>query len=217
MAEIQAFLGFLWTVRVTYYGLFRHVLSCHTISMKLLDYMLVGLIILASIGALFLFVLNQKKADAPRACTMDAMLCSDGTALGRTGPDCTFPDCPTSVVPADVQAQIDAKKVLIVLTKPTPLSLISSPITLTGMARGYWFFEASFPITIINWDGLIIGEGIATAQDDWMTENFVPFTATVHFTIDPETPYRRGTIILKKDNPSGLPENDNALEIPITF
>ena len=43
--------------------------------MKLLDYMLVGLIILASIGALFLFVLNQKNTEAPSACTMDAMLC----------------------------------------------------------------------------------------------------------------------------------------------
>ena len=29
-----------------------------------------------------------------RACTMDAKLCPDGSAVGRTGPDCTFPACP---------------------------------------------------------------------------------------------------------------------------
>lgn len=28
-------------------------------------------------------------------CTDDAMICPDGTAVGRTGPNCTFPACPT--------------------------------------------------------------------------------------------------------------------------
>ena len=93
---------------------------------------------------------------------------------------------------------------------------ISSPITITGEARGYWFFEASFPIIIVDWDGRIIAEHYATAEGDWMTEEFVPFTATVEF----ETPsaigiINRGAIILKNDNLSGLPENDRALEIPI--
>ncbi|HWB80210.1 MAG TPA: hypothetical protein VG755_34830 [Nannocystaceae bacterium] len=27
-------------------------------------------------------------------CTRDAKLCPDGSAVGRTGPDCTFPPCP---------------------------------------------------------------------------------------------------------------------------
>lgn len=30
----------------------------------------------------------------PTACTMDAFICPDGTAVGRTGPNCTFPACP---------------------------------------------------------------------------------------------------------------------------
>jgi hypothetical protein len=30
----------------------------------------------------------------PVACTMDAKICPDGTALGRTGPNCEFPPCP---------------------------------------------------------------------------------------------------------------------------
>jgi Immunoglobulin-like domain of bacterial spore germination len=185
--------------------------------MKILDYALIGLIIIATLGAVFVYTLNQKTSDAPTACTMDAMMCPDGTALGRTGPDCTFPECPPPAVPGDIQTHIDAKKDLIVLSSPIPLSQISSPVTLTGKARGYWFFEGSFPVTVVNWDGLIIGEGIATADGEWMTENFVPFTATVNFTFDPETPYKRGSLILQKDNPSGLPENDDALEIPITF
>jgi hypothetical protein len=92
---------------------------------------------------------------------------------------------------------------------------------ITGQARGSWFFEASFPVMLTNWDGLIIAEGIATAKGDWMTMDFVPFTATLSFV----TPYannqptfmERGTLILQRDNPSGLPENDAALEIPVRF
>jgi hypothetical protein len=54
-----------------------------------------------------------------------------------------------------------------------------------------------------------------------MTEEFAPFTASLEFTNpypagDPDF-MKRGFLILHKDNPSGLPENDNALEIPIYF
>ena len=31
------------------------------------------------------------------ACTMDAKICPDGSAVGRTGPNCEFAPCPTSV------------------------------------------------------------------------------------------------------------------------
>lgn len=104
---------------------------------------------------------------------------------------------------------------LIDLYEPAPDSEISSPLKISGQARGYWFFEASFPVILTDWDGLIIAEGYATAQGDWMTEDYVPFTATLEFT---KPAYgERGSLILKKDNPSGLPEHDDALEIGIRF
>lgn len=31
----------------------------------------------------------------PQACTQEAMLCPDGSAVGRTGPNCEFAACPT--------------------------------------------------------------------------------------------------------------------------
>jgi hypothetical protein len=125
-------------------------------------------------------------------------------------------------VPADVRAYIDSKSDLIRLEEPAAGSVVEkSPIALKGVARGYWFFEASFPISLVNWDGLIIAEGYATAESDWMTEEFVPFTATLEFTnpYNPGDPdfMKRGALILQKDNPSGLPEHDDALEIPVWF
>ena len=104
---------------------------------------------------------------------------------------------------------------LIRLSTPLPSEEISSPLVIKGQARGTWFFEASFPVVLVNWDGLIIAEGYATAQSDWMTEEFVPFEATLEFTKPDYS--NRGALILQKDNPSSLPENDNALEIPILF
>ncbi len=155
------------------------------------------------------------------ACTMDALQCSDGSWVGRTGSTCEFVCPPASEVPDDIQAHIDSKAEFITLTSPVPFGFIESPLTLSGLARGYWYFEADFPVVLVNWDGLIIAEGIATAQDEWMTEEFVPFTATLEFTNpynagDPDF-MQRGAIILQRDNPSGLPENDDALEIPIRF
>jgi peptidylprolyl isomerase len=104
---------------------------------------------------------------------------------------------------------------LITIDNPRPNQEIESPLAVRGEARGYWFFEASFPVILTDWDGMIIAQGIAQAQDDWMTEDFVPFEATLEFEVPDYN--NKGTLILKKDNPSGLPENDDALEIPIIF
>jgi len=118
-------------------------------------------------------------------------------------------------VPADVRAHIEAHADLVRLESPEPLAVIRSPLEITGRARGSWYFEASFPVVLVDWDGRIIAEGVATAEGEWMTEEFVPFRATLEF----ETPDygERGTIILRKDNASGLPEHDDALEVPIRF
>lgn len=115
----------------------------------------------------------------------------------------------TATIPAQV-AHGD-----ISVSSPEPNESVSSPLLIQGEARGFWFFEASFPVTLVNWDGLIIAEGIATAEGEWMTEDFVPFTAELEY--DAPEDNSRGALILKKSNPSGLPENDDAIEIPITL
>lgn len=103
---------------------------------------------------------------------------------------------------------------LIKLTAPRPNEIIKSPVTIEGEARGTWFFEASFPVKLWDTTGKELAVGIAQAQGDWMTEDFVPFKVTLEF----ETPaIKRGLLILEKDNPSGLKENEDSLRIPIRF
>jgi len=103
---------------------------------------------------------------------------------------------------------------LIIVDNPRPNQIISSPLEITGHARGYWFFEASFPIVLLDSNGNNIATTLATAQDEWMTNKFIDYKAKIEFE-KPRT--KTGTLILKRDNPSGLPKNDDQLEIPVKF
>jgi hypothetical protein len=106
---------------------------------------------------------------------------------------------------------------LIRLTSPQPGTEITSPVTITGEARGTWYFEASFPVSLTDWNGKIIAQGVAQAQSDWMTTDFVPFKVTLIYKTSDISGQNsnKGTLILKKDNPSGLPENEKSLEVPV--
>jgi len=106
-------------------------------------------------------------------------------------------------------------KDVITVSSPLPEDKITSPLIIKGEARGTWYFEGSFPVVLTDWDGLIIAQGIATAEGEWMTTDFVPFTSTLNFT---KPSYgATGSLILKKDNPSDLRQYDDALEIPVKF
>jgi hypothetical protein len=102
---------------------------------------------------------------------------------------------------------------LIEIAAPLPGATVKSPLTVTGKARGTWFFEASFPMKLLDSNGNVLAQGPAQAQAEWMTEDFVPFSATLNFTATTAT----GSLILEKDNPSGMPEHDQSVTIPVSF
>lgn len=107
---------------------------------------------------------------------------------------------------------------LIVVDTPRAGAKVTSPLTVRGKARGMWFFEASFPLELISEDGEVIASGIATAEGEWMTEEFVPFTALLAFDlVEAKTRGDKVTLVLRKDNPSGLSEFDDSLEIDLSL
>ena len=106
------------------------------------------------------------------------------------------------------------KSDLIVVTSQKANDTIQSPITIEGKARGNWYFEASFPVRIVDANGKVLLSSYMEAGSDWMTTEFVPFKKTLTFT---KATAPTGEIILEKDNPSGLPEHANELRIPIKF
>jgi len=103
---------------------------------------------------------------------------------------------------------------IIRVTLPTPGAVTGKEFRVIGAARGTWFFEASFPIKVLDASGAALTVGIAQAQGDWMTENFVAFSADITI---PETYIGPATIVLQKDNPSGDPERDASASFPIVI
>jgi hypothetical protein len=59
----------------------------------------VSAIVLAVAAGLIIFNYRQNKPVdiKPVACTQEAKICPDGSAVGRTGPDCEFAECPATI------------------------------------------------------------------------------------------------------------------------
>lgn len=111
------------------------------------------------------------------------------------------------------QGNVDVKKDLI-QTNIQANQIVMSPLKITGEARGNWYFEASFPVKILDANGKVLAQAPAQAKGEWMTTNFVPFELTLTFA-KPNTD--TGWLVLEKDNPSGLPQYADELKIPIRF
>jgi hypothetical protein len=154
--------------------------------------------------------INFKKETPLVACPADAQMCSDGTSVGRTGPSCAFAPCPN--VPSN-----KFEDELLSIDAPELNAVVTSPIQITGRAKGTFFFEGGFPILVTDDHGQIIGDGFATAEGDWATESLVPFTATILYAIPSGNDSKSGQLIFKNDNPSGLPENAIERPMPIVF
>lgn len=104
---------------------------------------------------------------------------------------------------------------MIQVDSPAPNAAVSKsqPLVVTGRAVGPWYFEASFPVKLLDSNGNVLAQGPAQAQSDWMTTDFVPFVITLNFT----TTDTSGTLVLQNDNPSGEPANAKSISIPLTF
>jgi len=149
----------------------------------------------------------------------DTWLCQNGTWIRHGNPSSPMPTTPCGKLlninePLEnINTNINAspKEPNVKVDFPLSNDELTSPATITGSAR-YWYFEASFPIKLLDESGKEIAATAAQAQGDWMTDQFVPFKANLEFLVDKD---QNGTLILMNDNPSGLPENEEKIEIPV--
>ncbi len=102
----------------------------------------------------------------------------------------------------------------IIVDYPKPNDVVTSPLIVKGRARGTWYFEGQFPITLyygvqnsfVNINAFALGE--------WMTEDYVDFEVIISFPVPLEND---GLLVLSKNNPSDLEENSASLRIPLRF
>ena len=101
----------------------------------------------------------------------------------------------------------------IVVHTPQPFEKVTGTIVIKGEARGNYFFEADFPVEVVLENGEVINH-YAMADDEWMTEEFVPFTSTIDISgLEPQDVI----IKLHRNNPSDNRENDMVMELPVTI
>lgn len=103
----------------------------------------------------------------------------------------------------------------IILASPRPNQKVTSPILIQGEARGEWFFEAQMQAELTDLEGKKIGDAVLTADDDWMTDDFVPFSGFLKYTLLDKI--IEGKLIIRNANPSGLAEHSKELIIPVQF
>jgi len=87
-------------------------------------------------------------------------------------------------------------------------------VQVTGVAPGTWYFEANIRVAVEDTSGNTLGESGGMAKDEWMTVEDVEFSATIEYL---KSSTRNGFIVVRNDNPSGLPENEKVAKFPIIF
>jgi hypothetical protein len=190
--------------------------------MKKILLVLVGLLVLvAAFYALNSYIYNEKQGDGTvDADTADIRSFADceraGYPVMESQPrQCRTPDGRTYAEELPIPlTYVNASADLIKVALPYPGAVTGKSFSVTGQARGTWYFEASFPIEVLDKDGKTLAMGHAEAQGEWMTENFVPFKGDI---IVPASYMGPATLVLHKDNPSGLPEHDASVSFPITI
>lgn len=135
---------------------------------------------------------------------------------------CKTTKCPTSITESSssVRVAATAQKTTvdsssgIKVTSPAAGSKITSPIEISGEALGNWFFEGEFAVSLLDSSGKMITDSIVKAQDEWMTEGYVPFLAYMDF---PDQPKGSGYLMFNKNNPSGLASGNAEYKVKISF
>ena len=101
----------------------------------------------------------------------------------------------------------------VVLEVPEENSAVSSTFAVEGLAPGTWFFEGQITGEVHNEDGTVLTTFPLVAEGEWMTEEHVKFKGKAEF--DVPTSGETIVLVIKNDNPSGLPENDKSQEFTL--
>jgi hypothetical protein len=163
------------------------------------------------IGGYFLFANRTDNVDTSDNLATTTTEVVDNTATTTTSTDTTSTTTNNSggavVSTADIR-----------ITSPRSGATVSSPLKVTGEAKGNWYFEASAPVYLEDASGKKIAQGIITATGDWMTTNFVPFTGTLTWSATSTTSTSTmANLVFMNDNPSGLPSLSKKVVVPVVL
>lgn len=99
------------------------------------------------------------------------------------------------------------------LSSPLPKSELGCTFLLSGKMPREWFFENVFPYRI-EIEGVEVVRGLVQSHDDYTVKEMLTFSQELECI---GKCLGNSEIILRRDNPSGLEENDDEYRIPVKF
>lgn len=156
-----------------------------------------------------------------RACTMEAKICPDGSAVGRTGPNCEFTPCPGEGENKETSDSCVTKNLTIV--SPISGQKAVFPLMVRGVVdnrsrsdcRWTVFEGQAASMTLRDAHDQVIGEGLLMAEGEWMTEGPIDVKGTITLNRNP-LPGQNLTLLIKEDDPSGQTEPQK-IEVKLTY
>lgn len=149
---------------------------------------------------------SSSTAPAASAPTASAPATSSGSIVihVKKGGLAVWYSAPTTTVASEIH-----------IDNPPADTTATSPMSVSGQARGSWFFEGTMPIFLTDAKGRILAQSTVRAQSDWMTDGPVPFLGKLTFPRQPTG--STGAFVIRNDNPSGMAANQKQVEILVTF
>jgi len=193
--------------------------------MKNLHLVLLMLAIIVGGGVLLYMQTRPEESESSRTSTAIVKNFDECVAAGNPIMESNPQQCRSSAgnlfvesvdeTKAEAIEYVSRKGTRITLSAPHSGEVMVSPVVVKGSVPGNWSFEGSFPVILLDSTGITIAQATAILNGDWMTDAHVPFEATLTF----NTPVGggNGTLILKKDNPSGDADKNDSVLLPIGY
>ena len=115
-------------------------------------------------------------------------------------------------LPVVIEREILGNKNDLVSFSVLPNSKVQGVVSYRGIIKGGYFFEANIRVAVADKDGKVIKQSNAMATTDWMTAGPVSFEGNIDFS---GLPKGEAYIKIENDNPSGLPQNDKSVSVPV--
>ncbi len=116
--------------------------------MRTQSYFFIGLIVILVILSIGTLVIGTNKAQAPAP-----------EQIVTPTPEPVTPPPPTPAPAATTT--VSSNSDLINVSAPLANAKVTSPLLVKGQARGTWFFEASFPVKLIDAKGVTLAQTAA--------------------------------------------------------
>ena len=144
----------------------------------------------------------------------DNWICENGQWVKHGNPTVSMPTttCEIKTVENNANTEYDGS---LILNNLKENDLLQTGFIIEGKVKDNFFFEGTFPIEVQDMSGNGLGTLFATSKTDWMTSDYIEFkTEPINFDKKDNT---EGYILFKKDNPSGLSENDRTIKLKVKF